>query len=41
MAQEISLAISVGCFGLVVGFMAGYAVRAYLSYLHRRPDLLR
>lgn len=41
MAQEISLAISVGCFGFVVGFMAGYAMRAYLSYLHRRPHLYR
>jgi len=35
MAQEISLAMSVGSFGLVVGFLAGYAVRAYLSHLHR------
>jgi len=34
MAEEISLVMSVGCFALVVGFLSGYAVRAYLSYLH-------
>ena len=33
---EISLAISAGCFGLVIGFFAGYATRAYISYLRRR-----
>jgi len=38
MAQEISLAISVGSFGLVVGFLSGYAVRAYLSLRHRKLE---
>ena len=33
---EISLAISSTCFGLVIGFFAGYAKRAYMSYLRRR-----
>jgi hypothetical protein len=33
---EISLAISAACFGLVIGFFAGYATRAYKSYLRRR-----
>jgi hypothetical protein len=36
MAHEISLAMSVGSFALVVGFLTGYAVRAYFSHLHRR-----
>jgi hypothetical protein len=36
MTQEISLAISVGCFGLVAGFLSGYSLRAYLSFLHRK-----
>jgi Na+/glutamate symporter len=36
--QEIAIAISAASFGLVVGFLAGYAVRAYLSYLRRRPN---
>jgi Na+/glutamate symporter len=37
--QGISLAISAACFGLVVGFLAGYAVRAYISHLrHRARD---
>jgi fructose-specific phosphotransferase system IIC component len=37
--QEIALAISAACFGLVVGFLAGYAVRAYISYIrHRAKD---
>jgi hypothetical protein len=36
---EISLAISAGCFGLVIGFLAGYGARAYMSYLrHRSKD---
>jgi len=35
-SAEISLAISAGCFGLVIGFFAGYAPRAYMSYLRRR-----
>jgi hypothetical protein len=38
MAEEISLVMSVGCFALVVGFLSGYAVRAYLSYLHHSTD---
>jgi uncharacterized membrane protein (Fun14 family) len=35
--QEIALALSAACFGLVIGFFAGYAVRAYISRrrLHR------
>ena len=33
---ELSLAISATCFGLVIGFFAGYATRAYMSYLRRR-----
>jgi len=33
---EISLAISSTCFGLVIGFFAGYATRAHMSYLLRR-----
>ena len=33
---EISLAISSTCFGLVIGFFAGYGTRAYMSYLRRR-----
>jgi len=41
MAQEISLAMSVGSFGLVVGFLTGYAVRAYFSHLHRRQKSFR
>jgi hypothetical protein len=32
---EISLAISATSFGLIVGFLAGYAVRAYISYRRR------
>jgi uncharacterized membrane protein (Fun14 family) len=36
---EISLAISAACFGLVIGFIAGYAVRAYISWhRHRWED---
>jgi hypothetical protein len=37
MGNEIALAISTTSFGLVVGFLAGYGVRAYLSYLRRHP----
>jgi DNA-binding transcriptional LysR family regulator len=29
--QEIALALSAVCFGLGIGFIAGYAVRAYIS----------
>jgi hypothetical protein len=36
MADEISLGISAGSFGFVVGFLSGYAVRAYLSLVHRK-----
>jgi hypothetical protein len=41
MAQEISLVISVGSFGLVVGFLSGYSIRAYLSHQRRRRETLR
>jgi NhaP-type Na+/H+ or K+/H+ antiporter len=34
--QEIALAITAVCFGAVIGFLAGYAVRAYISYLRHR-----
>jgi uncharacterized membrane protein (Fun14 family) len=33
---QIALAVSAGCFGFVIGFFAGYAMRAYISYLRRR-----
>jgi hypothetical protein len=33
--QEIALVISAACFDLVIGFLAGYAVRAYISYLRQ------
>jgi hypothetical protein len=33
---EISLAISATSFGLVIGFVAGNATRAYMSYVRRR-----
>lgn len=33
---EISLVGSSFCFGIVIGFFAGYAVRAYISFLRRR-----
>jgi hypothetical protein len=37
--QEIALAISAASFGLVLGLLAGYAIRAYISYLrHRGKD---
>jgi Na+/glutamate symporter len=39
--QQIAIAISAAGFGLVVGFLAGYAVRAYISYLRRRPNYNR
>jgi len=32
----IALAVSTLCFGVVIGFIAGYAVRAYVSFLRRR-----
>jgi len=35
-SPEISLAISATSFGMIVGFLAGYAVRAYISYSRRR-----
>jgi Na+/glutamate symporter len=34
--QEIALAISAASFGLVIGFLAGYAVRAYISHQRHR-----
>jgi uncharacterized membrane protein (Fun14 family) len=33
---QIALAISAVCFGLVIGFLAGYAVRAYISRRRHR-----
>ena len=36
---EIALALSATCFGLVTGFLSGYGVRAYRSYLRRRANL--
>jgi hypothetical protein len=36
--QEIAIAISGVCFGLVIGFLSGYAVRAYISYVRRRSN---
>jgi len=33
MAHEISLVVSAGSFGLVVGFLTSYSVRAYVSHL--------
>jgi hypothetical protein len=35
---EIALVLSAVCFSLVVGFLAGYGVRAYISLLHRRAN---
>jgi uncharacterized membrane protein (Fun14 family) len=35
-SPELSLAISATSFGGVIGFFAGYAARAYMSYLRRR-----
>jgi len=35
--QEIALAISAICFGLVIGFLTGYAVRAYISFRQIAP----
>jgi uncharacterized membrane protein (Fun14 family) len=34
--QQIALAISAGSFGLIIGFLAGYAMRAYISHLRHR-----
>jgi hypothetical protein len=34
--HEIALAVSAIAFGMFIGFLAGYAARAYVSYLHRR-----
>jgi hypothetical protein len=34
--QELAIAISAASFGMVVGFLTGYAVRAYISYLRHR-----
>ena len=36
--RAIALAISAICFGLVIGFLTGYAVRAYISFRHRHPN---
>jgi uncharacterized membrane protein (Fun14 family) len=38
---EISLVISAVAFGLVIGFIIGYATRAYISYLRRRAQQKR
>ena len=35
---EIALVLSAVCFSLVVGFLAGYGVRAYISFLRRRAN---
>jgi hypothetical protein len=39
---ELSLAISATSFGMVVGFLTGYAARAYISYRrrHRRKETI-
>jgi hypothetical protein len=39
--QQIALAISAASFGLVIGFLAGYAVRACISYLRHRGKVRR
>ena len=36
--QEIALVLSAVCFSLVIGFLFGYGVRAYLSYLRHRAN---
>lgn len=36
--QQIALAISAICFGLVIGFFAGYPLGAYISYHRHRPN---
>jgi membrane associated rhomboid family serine protease len=33
------IAISAAAFGMVIGFLSGYSVRAYISFLHRRERL--
>jgi hypothetical protein len=38
-SPEITLAISAVAFGVVIGFLSGYSVRAYISFLHRRERL--
>lgn len=37
--HEIALAVSAGSFGMFIGFLTGYAVRAYVSYLRRSSRL--
>jgi hypothetical protein len=39
--HEIALALSTGCFGLVIGFLAGYAVRASISRHRHRQNYMR
>jgi uncharacterized membrane protein len=38
-SPEITVAISGVAFGGVIGFLGGYSVRAYISFLHRRERL--
>jgi hypothetical protein len=38
-SPEITVAISGVAFGGVIGFLSGYSVRAYISFLHRRERL--
>jgi hypothetical protein len=35
---EIALVLSACCVSLVIGFLAGYGVRAYVSLLRRRAN---
>jgi NhaP-type Na+/H+ or K+/H+ antiporter len=35
---HIQIAISAAAFGMVIGFLAGYGVRAFISALHHRRD---
>ena len=38
-SPEVVVAISGVAFGGVIGFLSGYSVRAYISFLHRRERL--
>jgi uncharacterized membrane protein (Fun14 family) len=38
-SPEITVAISGVAFGGVIGFLSGYSVRAYITFLHRRGRL--
>jgi uncharacterized membrane protein (Fun14 family) len=37
-ADLAAMAVAIGAFGIVVGFLTGYAVRAYVGYRHRRHN---